>query len=186
MDLDVVHRQVQGLQKFKERVEAFLANSGVDLAAEAGDQALSTRMTALEEHVASVQKTLDDLAPKLADLPAILEGVTSLQKALADAEAENTAGQPAHDAFQARLDGLLTWFDDRKAGLETLLSIGDDFQADVGTTAGGGATFTGGTDSGTANAGAAAAGGAAAAPDGTVDPAAPAAAPASPAPGGTG
>lgn len=132
MDLDVIHKNVQGLMAFKAKVESLLANAGTDLGAEATAsmsdrfKAVEDRLTELEEHVSSIQQAFDDLGPKLQDLPAVLEGVANLQ-------------------------AMAEWFADHREGLEALLSIGDDFapqQDPASGTANAGAGDTTGTISG--------------------------------------
>lgn len=143
MDLDAVHRQVQGLVKFRAQVEAFLANAGHDLAAEAADMSLGTRLTSLEETVTGIQQELDGLGPKLADLPALLEGVNKL----ADLAAQK-------DRILAALD----WIDQNKEQVAALVQIGDDLADPAGKDGGGAAGAS--TLTGTANAGAGEAAGA--------------------------
>lgn len=134
MDHDVMHRQVQGLMKFRTLVEQFLQNAGHDLEAEAGVKSLSDRMTdleaaagsgstgagladritALEGKFADFEKlaaTLPDLSEKLADLPAILDGVSKVAD-LADRKTDLLAAAD--------------WVAQNSAPVGELLKIGDD------------------------------------------------------------
>lgn len=156
MDIDVIHRQVQGLVKFRTAVEAFLANAGHDIGAEASDHSIgdrvteletrfaglapsddtttASRLTALEEIVTGIQKALDELGPKLADLPALLEGVSAL-KDLAD--------------NKDRLLAAADWVDQNKEQVAALVQIGDDLAgtaSDAAGAAAGAASVTGGTN----------------------------------------
>lgn len=149
MDLDAMHRQVQGLMKFRTEVENLIKNGVADVAAETGPESLSGRLGALEDTVTGVQKALDELGPKLADLPALLEGVSALQD-LAD--------------NKDRLLAAAEWIDQNKEQVAALVQIGDDLADPAAETA----TGTAGEATGAA----AATGGTNTAPDSAATPSA--------------
>jgi len=103
MDLEVIHRHVTGLLKFKERIEALLEG------AEAGS---GTAAEVLSGRIDDVRKELAELA----------EHVTALQVSKDEAE-----------SFSGRLGAMLDWFETNREGLEVLLSIGGDLVGKTGT-----------------------------------------------------
>lgn len=143
MDLDVVHRQVQGLIAFRTKVEQFISNAGHDIEAEAGVSSLGDRVAALEaksgsapagdttglaDRISALEGKFDDLSTKVADLPAILDGVSKL----ADLAAQKD-----------RLLAAADWVDQNGQQVAELLKIGDDLAPAAGTANAGAAAATG-------------------------------------------
>lgn len=147
MDVDKIQRQVTGLVAFRTKVEQFLSNAGHDLEAEAGVQSLGERVAALEaasgsgtadsglaDRVASLESKFEDISSKLADLPAILDGVSKL----ADLAAQKD-----------RLLAAADWVDQNGQQVAELLKIGDDLAGTAAGTSGsasGAGSATGGTN----------------------------------------
>lgn len=110
MDLDTLHLRVTGLLEFKKRIEAML--EGVD-AGSSSTAEISGRLDQLSEQATSIASVLDDVKTEIA----------ALRTFRVDAS--------------AKLDGvndMLAWFGTNKDALDTLLSIGDDFEKAPPTT----------------------------------------------------
>ena len=147
MDLDAMHRQVQGLAKFRTQVEQFIQNAGHDLEAEAGVKSLSDRVTDIEhaagtgsdgvlaDRMTALEGKFAEIETKLADLPAILDGVSKLAD-LADRKADILAAAD--------------WVAQNSAPVAELLKIGDDLADPAAGTANAGAGEATGAVSGDA------------------------------------
>lgn len=110
MDIDVMAKHMPGLLKFKERIEAML--DGAEAGSGSAGEALNSRIDDLGRRIDGVVSWMEGAAPQIAALQKSEDDLTPILDGLAG------------------LKDMADWFAANRAGLDVLLSIGDDMKAD--------------------------------------------------------
>lgn len=132
MDHDVMHRDVQGLKKFRAEAEEAIAfykgikaAGGVLPAAPIGD----------DPHVAALQREVDSLGEAVTLLQRAEGQPSTFETRMAELDQRLTALERLGPDAADRLNAMLTWFESNQEGLNVLLSL--DGEPDAPDTASG-------------------------------------------------